>query len=116
MSKLIKKTFHELKRFKKTLNSLMVFVTYDGAEFQKSYKGICPKELVLKLERSGSQTTFLDLKITISNGKMSTKLKNVMKFLSVLFTSQIFIPLSLSYGTVMSEIFHIIGSSFSIIY
>lgn len=87
MSKLIKKTFHKLKRFKKTLNSVMIFETYDGEEFKKSYKEICPKELVLKLERSGSHTTFLDLKIRISNGKISTKLKNVMKFLPVLFTS-----------------------------
>ena len=49
----------------------MIFVTYDGEEFKKSYKEICPKELVLKLERSGSHTTFLDLKIRISNGKIS---------------------------------------------
>ena len=31
-------------------------------------------ELVLNVEHSGSQTTFLDLNITISNRKISTKL------------------------------------------
>ena len=45
-------------------------------KFQKSYKEIQPKELVLKLEHSGSDATFFDSNITISNSKISTKLYN----------------------------------------
>ena len=45
-----------------------------GRGFQKLYKDIYLKKLVLKLEYSGSPTIFLDLDITISNVKISTKL------------------------------------------
>ena len=46
----------------------------DGGEFQKSYKEIYLKELLLKLEHSRSHAAFLNSNITISNGKISTKL------------------------------------------
>ena len=77
MGKLIKediaraKTFHEIYRFIDDHWALN-----DGGEFQKSFKEIYLKELVLKLEHSGSHTTFRNLNITISNGKISTKLYN----------------------------------------
>ena len=50
------KKFHETFRFIDDLCALN-----DGRQFQKSYKEIYPKELVLKLEHSGSHTTFLNI-------------------------------------------------------
>ena len=45
----------------------------DGGEFQKSYKKVYLKGRKLKLEHSGFHVTFLNLDITISNGKISIK-------------------------------------------
>ena len=46
------------------------------------------KKLVLKLEHSGSHATFLNLNITISNGKISTELYNKCDDIFLLFACQ----------------------------
>ena len=72
MDKLIKedipraKMFHGTFRFVDDLCALN-----DGENFQKSYKEIYLKELVLKFEPSGYHAAFLNLNIAISNGKIS---------------------------------------------
>ena len=71
--KLTKKDFARAKMFHETFR-WNVCTLNDGGKFQKSYKEIYPKKLELKLEDSRSHATFLDLNITISNGKISAKL------------------------------------------
>ena len=65
--------------------------------------------VVQKLEYSGSHSTFLDMDITINNGKISTKLeKHSFSFFIVYmpnFPSNI--RSSVFYGTIMSEILDI---------
>ena len=63
------KRFHGTFRFIDDLCALN-----DGNEFLHSYKEIYPKELVLKLEHNGSHATFLDLDLSIDNGKITSKL------------------------------------------
>ena len=69
--RLIKEDIAETRRFHETfwfIDDLCAF--NDGREFQMSYKEIYPKELILKLEQSGTHVTFLDVNITKSNGKI----------------------------------------------
>ena len=56
---------------KKFIDYLCAF--NDRKKFRKSCSENYPKELVLKLEHSGSHATFPDLDITKSNDKISTK-------------------------------------------
>ena len=46
----------------------------DGGEFGRSFRQIYPPELHLKCEHEGSHATFLDLDISIVNGKFVYKL------------------------------------------
>ena len=61
--------FHSTKRFIDDLCALN-----DGNLFERVYKEIYPEELELKLEHSGNHGTFLNLDITIKNGKFIYKL------------------------------------------
>ena len=89
----------------------------DGGEFENSYQEIYPEELVLKLEHKGSHATFLDLDLTVENGKITTKLydkRDDFHFFIVRmpnFHSNI--PSSIFYGTVFSEILRIARASSS---
>ena len=66
MKKLIKKDIAQAKIFHGAFRFIDdLCVPDDGGEFQKSYKEIYFKEVVLKLEYSGSHSTFLDLYIFI---------------------------------------------------
>ena len=77
MGKLITENIAWTRKFDETFRFIDdLWVGNNGIEFQKSYKEIQPKELVLKLEHSGSDATFFDSNITISNSKISTKLYN----------------------------------------
>ena len=74
MNKLIKEDIARAKKFHGTfrfINDLCAL--NDGREFQMPYKEIYPKEVVLKLEHSGSHTTFLEIEYPIRNGKISPK-------------------------------------------
>ena len=46
----------------------------DSREFGASYKDIYPPELELKVEHHGNHATFLDLDITLIDGKCVVKL------------------------------------------
>ena len=61
--------FHSTNRFIDDLCALN-----DGGEFGKSYKDVYPDELELKVEHSGSHATFLNLDISIVDGKFIYKL------------------------------------------
>ena len=61
--------FHSTKRFIDDLCAIN-----DGNLFQRVYKNIYPEELELKLEHSGSHATFLNLDITIQEGRFVYKL------------------------------------------
>ena len=75
MGKLIKEDIARTKKFHGTFRVIDERCTFnDGREFQESYEVIYSKELVLKLEYSRSHATFLDLDISIGNGKISSKL------------------------------------------
>ena len=54
----------------------------DGGEFNDVYKDIYPPELELKVERSGTHATFLNLDITVKDGMFIYKLFNKSFFLS----------------------------------
>ena len=58
------KKFHATKRFIDDLCGIN-----DGGEFGRSYRDIYPNELDLKLEHAGNRATFLNLDITIEDGK-----------------------------------------------
>ena len=76
------------------------------------------KELVLKLEQSTPLAAFLDLNITVGNGKISTKLYDKCDDFFIVRMSKFRsnIPSSVFYGTVISMILRITKLSFSIIY
>jgi len=107
------KKFHGTFRFIDDLCALN-----DGNEFLNSYKEIYPKELELKLEHRGSHATFLDLDLTIENGKITSKLydkRDDFSFFIVRmpnFHSKI--PATIFYGTAISEMLRIarVTSSF----
>ena len=61
--------FHTTKRFIDDLCTIN-----DGNLFRDIYKDIYPEELELKLEHSGSHASFLNLDITIIEGKFIYKL------------------------------------------
>ena len=61
--------FHSTKRFIDDLCALN-----DGNLFQEVYKDIYPEELELKMEHTGSHGTFLNLDISIVDGKFIYKL------------------------------------------
>ena len=55
----------------------------DGGEFNDVYKDIYPPELELKVERSGTHATFLNLDITVKDGMFIYKLFNKSFFFIV---------------------------------
>ena len=61
--------FHARKRFIDDLGTLN-----DGGVFNDVYKKICPPELQLKVEHSGTNATFLNLDITVKDGVFIYKL------------------------------------------
>ena len=87
----------------------------DGGEFERSYKEIYPKELELKLEHTGNYATFLDLKLSIDNGMITSTLydkRDDFSFFIVRmpnFDSNI--PSTIFYGTVLSELLRIARAS-----
>ena len=86
-------------------------------EFKKSYKEVYPKELALKLEHSGSNSTFLDMNITISNGKISAKMydkRGDFSFFCLYAKLSKQHPIICFYGIIMPVILHIARSSSSV--
>jgi len=83
----------------------------DGNEFSRSFKCIYPKELVLKLEHSGTHATFLDLDINIEDGMFIYKLfdkRDKFPFFIVRMPHlQSNIPSSIFYGSIFSEFLRI---------
>ena len=63
------KRFHATRRFIDDLCGIN-----DGGEFGRSHPDIYPNELELKLEHAGNRATFLNLDITIEDGKFIFKL------------------------------------------
>ena len=104
------KKFHGTFRFIDDLCAIN-----DGGEFERSYREIYPDQLELKLEYSGKSATFLDLKLSIENGKIVSKLydkRDDFSFFIVRmpnFDSNI--PSSIFYGSVLSEILRIARAS-----
>ena len=66
------------------VNFLMIFVHLIVEEILKVMQKKLPEGTGTKVRNSGSHTTFLDLHITISNGKTSTKLYDKRDHLSFL--------------------------------
>lgn len=76
------------------------------------------RKLVPKLEHSRSHTTFLDLDITMSNGKyqlISMRKREHFFFIVHMPNLHSNISSSIFYGTVISEILHITRSSSSVL-
>ena len=87
----------------------------DGGEFGRSYREIYPPELELKCEYEGSHATFLDLDITIVDGKFVFKLfdkRSAFPFFIVRMPDYSGnIPAHVFYGSVMSEFLRIARST-----
>ena len=102
--------FHSTKRFIDDLIAIN-----DGGEFGKSFKEIYPVELELKVEHQGSHATFLDLDITISQGKFIYKLfdkrDNFNFFIVRMPNLTSNIPSTVFYGSILSEFLRIARST-----
>ena len=112
ISKLIKTDIARAKRFHGTFRFIDdLCALNDGGEFGNSYKEIYPKELELKLEHNGLHATFLDLDLSIENGKISSKIYDKREDFSFFIVRMpnihSNIPSSIFYGTVLSEILRI---------
>ena len=83
----------------------------DSGDFGRSFKSIYPKELELKIEHQGEHATFLDLDITISEGKFVYKLfdkRDAFPFFIVRMPHlDSNIPPHIYYGSVLSEFLRI---------
>ena len=83
----------------------------DSGDFGRSFKSIYPKELELKIEHQGDHATFLDLDITISNGKFIYKLfdkRDAFPFFIVRMPHlDSNIPPHIYYGAILSEFLRI---------
>ena len=87
----------------------------DSGEFGASYKDIYPPELELKVEHHGNHATFLDLDITLIDGKCVYKLfdkRDAFPFFIVRMPHlSSNIPSFIFYGSFMSEILRIARST-----
>jgi len=102
--------FHSTKRFIDDLCAIN-----DGGEFGRVFANIYPNELDLKTEHSGSQASFLNLDITIKEGKFIYKLydkRDTFPFFIVRMPHiDSNIPYSIFYSALVGEILRIARST-----
>ena len=114
--KYMKNKIKENKKHARLFNNNMRFIDdmiciNDSGEFGKEYSNIYPESLELKCEYDGLKATFLDLNISIQQGKFTYKLfdkRDNYKFKIIrmpYMTSNI--PTRIYYATFMSEMLRI---------
>ena len=83
----------------------------DGGDFAESFKEIYPKELELKIEHQGTHATFLDLDISLIDGKFIYKeydKRDSYKFFIIRMPHiNSNIPSTIFYGSILSEFLRI---------